>query len=480
MKPKQPSTAKTNLSPNADTSPENQPEMAELYRRAEAELRKQHLSKPDIPLSESDCRKLLHELQVHQVELELQNTELKMARNALEEEVEKYTDLYDFSPMGYFSIDESGVILEANLTGAVLLGVDRSQLINRRLQEFVSTKSRPCFLNVLQEVFSGSGDRACETQLLPQGDDTFWASFRAAPANSPPQAPRWCRVAFANITSHKKMEEANRRTTVLDEQNRKLKQEVARRKAVEKSLKQSQRNQSRLLARARVMQQQRQQLSRQVLRAQEEERRKISRELHDVIAQTLSGISVQLAALKQDPSPTLQSLTRQIARTQQQVERSVNIVQRFARELRPAVLDDLGLIPALQAFMKNFITETGIRVQLTTFAEVEELGANHRTALFRVAQEALSNVALHARASQVRVDLQRRPNHISMTIADDGISFNVDQKPRKRGRKGLGLIGMKERLEMVNGQFDIQSEPGKGTTIEARIPLPKGSRGEQR
>ena len=149
------------------------------------------------------------------------------------------------------------------------------------------------------------------------------------------------------------------------------------------------------------LQEQLRQLSRQILSAQEDERKKISRELHDVIAQTLTGINVRLAALKKEAAINTKGLDRNIARTQRLVEKSVNIVHQFARELRPAVLDDLGLIPALHSFVKLFSKRTRIHVHLKVFAGVEQLDIAKRTVLFRVAQEALTNVSRHAHASRV-------------------------------------------------------------------------------
>ena len=138
-----------------------------------------------------------------------------------------------------------------------------------------------------------------------------------------------------------------------------MKREIVRRQAVEEALKQSEQHQSRLLEQSRHMQEQLRHLSRQILQAQEEERKRISRELHDDIAQTLVGINVHLASLARRPRPTPRGLSRSIARTQRLVEKSVDIVHRFARELRPAVLDDLGLIPALHSFMKDFTKRDG-------------------------------------------------------------------------------------------------------------------------
>jgi PAS domain-containing protein len=124
---------------------------AELRRRAEERLKSQQRDTP-APRADADAQRLLHELQVHQVELEMQNVELLEARDKTEALLEKYTDLYDFAPVGYFSLDEQGVILEVNLTGAALLHVERSLLIHRRLQQFVAPTSRLVFLAFLERV----------------------------------------------------------------------------------------------------------------------------------------------------------------------------------------------------------------------------------------------------------------------------------------------------------------------------------------
>src|SRR5204862_2793637 len=137
-----------------------------------------------------------------------------------------------------------------------------------------------------------------------------------------------------------------------------------------------------------------------ILSAQEDERKKISRELHDVIAQTLTSINVRLSTLKRAAATDTKDLERNIVRTQRLVEHSVNIVHQFARELRPSVLDDLGLIPALHTFMKSFRQQTGIRVTLSSFAAVEETNGDKRIVLYRVAQEALNNVARHSEATR--------------------------------------------------------------------------------
>jgi signal transduction histidine kinase len=274
----------------------------------------------------------------------------------------------------------------------------------------------------------------------------------------------------ATVRLKKIIETLSRRTVELAASNLELSLEVAHRKTAEEALKKSEHHYSQLLEKSERLREQLRELSRQILSSQEEERKRISRELHDVIAQTLTGINIRLATLKKQAALNTRGLDRNIARTQRLVEKSVDIVHQFARELRPAVLDDLGLIPALLSFMKNFTAKTGVRTHLAAFAEVEQLDMALRTVLFRVAQEALANVDRHARASRVEVSIQKLPDHICMKITDDGKSFSVERALHAPGGKRLGLLGMRERLEMVGGKFSVESAPGKGTTIQAQIP----------
>jgi len=274
---------------------------------------------------------------------------------------------------------------------------------------------------------------------------------------------------FNNITARKHAEEVQRSQAVLTASNQKLEREIIQRQAVEAALKQSEQHQRELLEQSRHMEGQLRHLSRQMLQVQEEERKRISRELHDVIAQTLTGINVRLATLKKGAGLNRSHFEQDLEGTQRLVENSVNIVHQFARELRPAVLDDLGLIPALHAFLKEFTEQTGVHTHLVAFAGLEQLELDRRTILFRVAQEALTNVARHARASRVEVKMEKLATGVRMKISDNGQAFNVQAK----GSKRLGLLGMRERLEMVGGRFEIEPVPGQGTTVIAEMPWGK-------
>jgi PAS domain S-box-containing protein len=414
---------------------------------------------------------LLHELEVHKIELEMQNAELQRARDELELALENYTDLYDFAPVGYFSIDESGTIRESNLTGAALLGIERSRLVNRRMGSFVSPESQPVFLEFLKRVFTSPKNHQCEALLLRQGGGAFWAEIRATAPVPPLGTRRLCRVVFGDISTRKQAEEAQRRIKSLGDTNLGLNREIARRQKVESALQKSKRNQSQLLRQARFMQEKLRHLSHQILLAQEEERKRISRELHDKIAQTLVGIHVHLHALSRDAERSPKNLREKIARTQRHIKTSMGVVHRFAWELRPTVLDDLGLIPALQAFMKEFTKRTGVLTHLKAFEAIEQTHIDGRTVLYRIALEALNNVARHAQAGRVEVIIEKLPDRVSMKIKDDGKSFDVDVALHAKGHRHLGLLGMRERLEMVGGHFDIESALGQGTTIIAQIPL---------
>ena len=254
---------------------------------------------------------------------------------------------------------------------------------------------------------------------------------------------------------------------------RKLKRETVRRKTLEQALKKSEQHYRLLLEESGRMNEHLRHLSRQVLSAQEEERKEISRKLHDEIAQTLNGINVHLATLKKEAIVNSQGLNGKIARTQRLVEKSVNIVHRFARDLRPTLLDDLGLIPALHSYMKGFSKRTRIPIRFKAFGGVEQLNNAKRTVFYRVAQAALTNVAQHAQASLVNVSIRKFRNSIQMEINDNGKSFNVEQVLFSKRNKRLGLLGMRERVEMVGGNFRVESAPGKGTAIRAEIPFTK-------
>jgi PAS domain S-box-containing protein len=271
---------------------------------------------------------------------------------------------------------------------------------------------------------------------------------------------------LTDITARKQAEADQRRLEVMTASNRKLELEIIRRKKLAQALK--------------LSEQQSRHLSREILVAQEAERKRISRELHDTVLQTLVGINVQLASLTPKLADNPTSIRQKISQTQRLVDKSLAIVHRFAVELRPTVLDDLGLIPAVHTFMNDFMKRTGVRASLTAYAGVNQLPLDQSSVLYRVALEALNNVAIHAQASAVKVEIKKLPDWICLTITDDGKSFDLKRVLRTKGSGRLGLLGMRERLEMVGGKFSIKSTPGHGTTVTAWIPVTTEGAGKNR
>ncbi|HEY5078468.1 MAG TPA: PAS domain-containing protein, partial [Opitutaceae bacterium] len=189
----------------------------------------------------ADAQRLLQELQIHRIELELQNEELRQSKADVEAGFEKFSDLYDFAPVGYFSLDEQGLILEANLTAAALLGTDRSHLTGRRFQFFVAPQFRPAFNVFLEGAFAGHERRSCEVSLLNAGHSDFWADLQAMSSVPRSGATRQCLLAIVDVTARKRAEEAQRRIDILGATNRKLQDEIVQRQTVEASLRKSER-----------------------------------------------------------------------------------------------------------------------------------------------------------------------------------------------------------------------------------------------
>jgi signal transduction histidine kinase len=276
----------------------------------------------------------------------------------------------------------------------------------------------------------------------------------------------------SNLHLRQRNELLHQHATALARGNRRLEREVARREAGESALRLGRAHYQKLFRESQVMQKKLRQLTRQIIVVQEEERKQISRELHDEVVQTLVGINVELSGLTKETSTGLHHLKAKIVRTQRLVENSVNAVHRFARDLRPAVLDDLGLIPALHAYCKSLAARKSLRIKMTAFGGVETLGAAERTVLFRVAQEALNNVVRHARATSVTVNIIRANGTIRLEIMDNGRAFPVQKILFAKSRKRLGLLGMQERVEMVGGKLTVESTVDHGTTVRAELPFP--------
>ena len=262
-----------------------------------------------------------------------------------------------------------------------------------------------------------------------------------------------------------------KRNQDLSDMNRELGMEIRERKRTERALRDSEGNLRELFEEARRMEGNLRRLSNQVLHAQEAERGRISRELHDEVGQALTAISVTLASLMRNGAVPADMLRHKLNDAQRLVRETMQTVHNFAHELRPAMLDELGLLSALRSCLHGFAERTGLRVQFRGDAGIEKLDADQKTVLFRVAQESLTNVAKHARASHVGVTIRRVGDGIHLEVADNGGSFHDGARRATKAGHRLGLLGMQERVRLINGTFVIKAQPGKGTTVRVVIPL---------
>ena len=275
-------------------------------------------------------------------------------------------------------------------------------------------------------------------------------------------------------SGRERLEQSNRvlteRNAVLASNNAQLGEERGLQQETEVALRQNQERYRQLFQQARAMEEHLRELSAQVLAAQEAERKRVSCGLHDEVSQALTAVTVAIAILKKQAGPDA-AFQRDVAAAEHLLTQSMETVHRVARELRPAMLDHLGVQAALHAHVTNFTRQTGIRTELIAHPDLARLDGPRGEALFRVAQEALNNVRKHAHATTAKIEFTSADGILGMEIADNGRGFDVAGKPGTDQTGRLGLLGMQERVRHVNGGLAIESAPGRGTRLCVRIPL---------
>lgn len=211
-------------------------------------------------------------------------------------------------------------------------------------------------------------------------------------------------------------------------------------------------------------------LSQQLVQAQEDERKSIARELHDQVGQMLTAVRMELGSLAQLRGASQEQFEARIRDARQIAEQALRAVRDMAMGLRPSMLDDFGLVPAIEWQARDFSRRAGVTVQVQVDGDLQGLSETHRTCVFRVVQEALTNCARHAEAHNIRISLHGRDGLLSLVVQDDGVGFGT---ATSRG-KGLGLIGMEERVGELGGRLELHSQPRRGTMV--RVELPVGER----
>jgi signal transduction histidine kinase len=217
-------------------------------------------------------------------------------------------------------------------------------------------------------------------------------------------------------------------------------------------------------------------LAARLQQAREEESKRIAREIHDELGQALTSLNIDLAWLeakvaRDGNTPLAEQLGSRFKSMTALLAKSARSVQRIARELRPGMLDDLGLTATLQWQAEEFQRRTGIQCRWKQPAGELSVGSGEATALFRIFQESLTNVARHAHAGIVELSLEELGSRLVLEISDDGTGFSLASLPNARS---LGLLGMRERATLVGGRLTIRSVPGKGTKVRVILPLKNG------
>jgi PAS domain S-box-containing protein len=331
-----------------------------------------------------------------------------------------------------------GYLKRVNPAWSRTLGYSLHDLLSRPCVEFIHPDDRGLYLENLKKLGHGHDLTALELRCICQDGSAKWTLWTATSLPS-----QQLIVATAR--------------------------DISERKRTEAAVQQSEEHYRDLFHQAYQMQENLRRLSDRILEIQEQERSRISRDLHDEVGQSLTAINMNLAVLRNTLAAGPPETERRISDTQQLIEQTMIAVHNFSRELRPAMLDDLGLLPALRTYVKSVTERTGLEVRLQASNDelVERLDSDRKIVIYRVVQEGLNNVVKHAGAKRVEVEIAGAPQHVRLQLSDDGRGFAHDPAAAP---KRLGLLGLAERVRLVGGEFAIASVPSRGTILQATVP----------
>lgn len=338
----------------------------------------------------------------------------------------RYQELFEFAPDGQLVTDGQGVVVEANHAAATMLRCPKEFLVGKPLGFFVAAGCRPRFYQSLARLHGAAGSDEFETQVGHRGGrrDVF---MRVATGDGGVDGEPVFRWLVRDVTDRRQAEAA------------------------------------------------RDDLLRRLVTAQEDERRRVARELHDTVGQLLSALLLSVRAAR-DAGPLPPAALNSLDDVQRVAHELGRATHDLAVRLRPTALDDVGLHAALLHHLEDWSARAGVEVQFQAVgAESMRFPPDVETALYRFVQEGLTNVARHARARLVSVVLERQGGLAIVVVEDDGTGFDPEASA---GTERLGLLGMRERLALLGGCLEIESSPGAGTTLVARVPLPADGAGE--
>src|SRR5208283_2025671 len=414
----------------------------DLRTRAEESLKSEPGRPGDTRLEEANS---LDELRVHQIELEMQNEELRRVQNDLEISRSRYADLYDFAPVGYLTLNKHGQIVDLNLTAARQLGMERGRLIEKHFQYFVLQPDKKEFLSHLNAIFDNRERQTTEVRLSSIGGGQFHARIESIYAERDEGAGE-CRTSMSDVTLRKNGEKALRKAH--HELERRVEERTSALGKANEELRQ---------------------IPSKLISVQEEERKRLSSELHDSIGQTLAAVKfwVEMALKLRDSgdgNAALNHLDQFVPILQHSIEETRSIYM----GLRPSMLDSTGLLATLEWLRHECMKLYPERhIELEVGVAEETIPKNLKVNIFRIAQEALNNIAKHSKAEWVDISLSKNGGGIELAVSDDGVGMNLDIIMQTVTATSLGLTSMRERAELTGGSFLIESTPGEGTTIRA-------------
>lgn len=390
-----------------------------LRRQAEARLAEGRTPRP-LAGGEAGLHRLIHELQVHQIELELQNAELATARHEIETGLARYTELYDFAPIGYFTLDPMGEIRQVNLAGAGLLGLERSKVVGRRLGAFVAQDSLADYNAGLARAFRDRTKVAWEAEIRTAAGPLV-AHIEAVVEDD----GQSCLAMVMDITERRRAEN-----------------------------------------RAAEAGQRLHELAGHLEALREEQAAALAREVHDELGGILTMLKLGLHTLARQAAEP-QRVAERAAALGKLTQSAIDTIRRIAASLRPTTLDDGGLAAAIATHAREFSRLTGIEVT-TRLPEALPLDDQRAIAVFRVAQEALTNAARHSGASRIDIALMQDGGGLRLELRDNGCGLVPGAEAKAETH---GLLGMRERALFLGGRLDIETAPGRGTAVILTVPL---------
>lgn len=385
---------------------------------------------------------LLHELQVHQIELEMQCEELRRAQQELELSRNRYAELYDTIPVGSVTITRLGTITEVNATGADMLKDAKPNLLGMRMQLFLPVSERKRFSDFCKQVVRQKRKLSCEI-ALGQGCEASETVSMTVLLEGVPAPMREDRVPVQG-------REELLRVAMVD---------ITGRRAAEDRLRQ---HEAELQAGRRKLQD----TNATIMHAVDEERRAIARELHDDCCQQLAMLMMSMTGLEHKSAEPASGKLRTMS---QQIKQVLDSLRHIAYGLHPAMGEPIGIEATMRTYLSDFIEVTDLAVEFYAVDVPKRLPQSLTLCLIRSLQESLHNIVKYAEATRVEVHLATKGNRLRLIITDNGRGFDVEAA--KASSPGMGLASIRERLELLNGTVEISSVVGRGTTVRITVPV---------